>query len=401
MNNIYAALEIGTTRTVLAIGEAETGGRLKVSCHAEIPSTGIRKSQILDITQATQSIRSVLQQIERKQDEAGAKITVGNAFLVVSGQHVKADSFSGLAQVENSRVGDEEINEVRRAAQAMTLPKDREPLDIVEQDYVLDNLGGITTPKGMSGRILRLNTLHIHADANRIQDARTAADAAHLEIREPLFATTCAAEAVLEDHEKKNGALVLDLGGGSTGYAVYSDGYLVSSGVIGVGGDHVTNDIAHAFQTTNAQAEGLKTLEASAILSSETGDSSRVKVELGENTLMDNRTISRRALDTVVNARLMELFTVIRETLEDQDVIHRLHSGVILTGGGARMKDIGRLAQQVLGMNVRIGRPVHVDGLEDADFPPGFATIAGALLYAHRNYEEKSIFDDIFGRIFK
>ena len=401
MNNIYAALEIGTTRTVLAIGESENGGRLKVACHAEIPSTGIRKSQILDINQATQSIRSVLQQIERKQDEAGAKITVGNAFLVVSGQHIKADPFSGLAQVENSRVGDEEINEVRRAAQAMTLPKDREPLDIIEQDYVLDNLGGITTPKGMSGRVLRLNTLHIHADSNRIQDARTAADAAHLEIREPLFATTCAADAVLEDYEKKNGAMVLDLGGGSTGYAVYSDGHLVSTGVIGVGGDHITNDIAHAFQTTNAQAEGLKTLEASAIISHESDGSSRVRVELGENTLMDNRTISRRALDTVVNARLLELFTAIRETLEDQDVIHRLHSGVILTGGGAQMKDVDRLAAQVLGTSVRIGRPIHVDGLEDADFPPSYATIAGALLYAHRNYEEKSIFDDIFGRIFR
>ena len=401
MNNIYAALEIGTTRTVLAIGESEAGGRLKVTCHAEIPSTGIRKSQILDINQATQSIRSVLQQIERQQDEAGAKITVGNAFLVVSGQHIKADSFSSLVQVEDSRVGDDAINEVRRAAQSMSLPKDREPLDIIEQDYVLDNLGGITMPKGMSGRVLRLNTLHIHADRNRIQDARTAADAAHLEIREPLFATTCAAEAVLEDHEKKNGTLVLDLGGGSTGYAVYSDGYLISSGVIGVGGDHITNDIAHAFQTTNAQAEGLKTLEARAIISSESGDSSRVKVELGENTLMDNRTISRRALDTVVNVRLMELFTAIRETLEDQDIIHRLHSGVILTGGGAHLKDIDRLAEQALGTNVRIGRPIHVDGLDDVEFPPAYATIAGALLYAHRNYEERSIFDDIFGRIFK
>ena len=401
MNNIYAALEIGTTRTVLAIGESENGGRLKVTSFAEIPSTGIRKSQILDINQATQSIRSVLQQIERKQDEAGAKITVGNAFLVVSGQHIKADSFSGLAQVENSRVGDEEINEVRRAAQAMTLPKDREPLDIIEQDYVLDNLGGITTPKGMSGRVLRLNTLHIHADSNRIQDARTAADAAHLEIREPLFATTCAADAVLEDYEKKNGALVLDLGGGSTGYAGYSDGYLVSSGVIGVGGDHITNDIAHAFQTTNAQAEGLKTLEASALIPPANGEAPRIKVELGENTLMDNRTISRRALNTVVNARLLELFTAIRETLEDQDAIHRLHSGVILTGGGARMRDINRLAEQVLGTSVRIGRPIHVDGLDGTEFPPAYATIAGALLYAHRNYEEKSIFDDIFGRIFK
>ena len=401
MNNIYAALEIGTTRTVLAIGESETGGRLKVTCHAEIPSTGIRKSQILDITQATQSIRSVLQKIERQQDEAGAKITVGNAFLVVSGQHIKADPFFGLAQVENSRVGDDELNEVIRAAHTMTLPKDRELLDIVDQDYVLDNLGGITAPKGMAGRVLRLNVLHVHADRNRIQDARTAADAAHLEIREPLFATTCAADAVLEDHEKKNGALVLDLGGGSTGYAVYSDGYPVATGVIGVGGDHVTNDIAHAFQTTNAQAESLKTHEASALVTREGGESARVKVELGENTLMDNRTISRRALNTVVNARLMELFTAIRETLEDRDVIHRLHSGVILTGGGARMRDIDRLAAQALGTAVRIGHPIHVDGLDDEEFPTEYATIAGALLYAHRNYEEKSLFDGILGRFFK
>ena len=401
MTNIYAALEIGTTRTVLAVGESENGGRLKVTCRAEIPSTGIRKSQILDITQATQSIRSVLQQIERKQDEAGSKITVGNAFLVVSGQHIKADPFFGLAQVENSRVGDEEINEVLRTARSMTLPKDRELLDIIDQDYVLDNLGGITTPRGMSGRVLRLNVLHVHADRNRIQDARTAADAAHLEIREPLFATTCAADAVLEDHEKKNGALVLDLGGGSTGYAVYSDGYPVATGVIGIGGDHVTNDIAHAFQTTNAQAEGLKTHEANAVMAQEDGESARVRVEPGENTLMDNRTIARHALNTVVNARLTELFTVIRETLEDRDVIHRLHSGVVLTGGAARMRGINRLAAQVLGTAVRTGRPIHVDGLDDAEFPPAFASIAGALLYAHRNYEEKSIFDGILGRFFK
>ena len=401
MSNIYAALEIGTTRTVLAIGESAGGGRLKVTCHAEIPSTGIRKSQILDINQATQSIRAVLQQIERQQEESGSKITVGNAFLAVSGQHIKADPFFGLAQVEGSRVGDEEINEALRTAHTMTLPKDRELLDIIDQDYVLDNLGGISAPKGMAGRVLRLNTLHVHADRNRIQDARTAADAAHLEIRDPLFATTCAADVVLEDYEKKNGVLVLDLGGGSTGYAVYSDGYPISTGVIGVGGDHITNDIAHAFQTTNAQAEGLKTLEASALIASGDGESPRVKVELGENTLMDNRTISRHALNTVVNARLSELFTVLRETLEDQDVIHRLHSGVVLTGGGARMKDIDLLAEQILGMNVRIGRPIHVDGLENADFPPAYATIAGALLYAHRNYEEKPLLDSILGRFFK
>ena len=401
MSNLYAALEIGTTRTVLAIGEAEGGGRLKITCHAEIPSTGVRKSQILDINQATQSIRSVLQKIETLQSESGSKITLGNAFLAVSGQHIKADPFFGSAQVEGSRVGDNELNAVLASARSMTLPKDRELLDVVDQDYVLDNLGGIKAPRGLAGRVLKLNTLQIHADRNRIQDARTAADAAHLEIREPLYATTCAADAVLEDYEKKNGVLVIDLGGGSTGYAFYSDGSLVSTGVIGVGGDHVTNDIAHAFQTTNAQAEGLKTNISSAIIRPTDGDSARVRVEQGENTLMDNRTISRRALDTVVNARMMEIFTVIRETLEDQEVLHRLHSGIVLTGGGARLRDVDTLAEQVLGAKARIGRPLHVDGLEDEDFPAAYATIAGALLYAYRNYEEKSILDGLFGRFFK
>jgi cell division protein FtsA len=252
----------------------------------------------------------------------------------------------------------------------------------------------------MSGRMLKLNTLQIHADRNRINDARTAADAAKLEIREPLFAATCAAEAVLEAHEKRNGVLVLDIGGGSTGYAAYSDGHLSATGVIGVGGDHVTNDIAHAFQTTNSQAEQLKTTEASAIIGGAGLDQQRVKVP-GSSPLIETRTISRRALDTVVNARLRELFTVIRETLEDLDLLNRLHAGVVLTGGGAAMRDLDALVSRELGMGARIGRPIHVDGLENEKFPAAFAAISGALLFACRNYEEKGVIDSLLKRFFK
>jgi len=390
MSNIYAALEIGTTRTVLAIGEGETGGRLQVTCHAEISSAGVRKSQILDINQVTQSVKGVLHEIERKQSAAGSSITIGNAFLVVSGQHIKADPFTGSALVDG-RVTEADLTDVAESSRTMTLPKDRELLDIADQAYSLDSLGGISTPVGMAGRILKLDTLHIHADKNRIEDAKTAADGAHLEIREPLFATTCAADAVLEEHERRNGALVLDLGGGSTGYAAYCDGYLVSAGVIGVGGDHVTNDIAHAFQTTQGQAELLKTKEASALLGKAEAASARVKVP-GSSPLMESRTVSRRALDTVVNARLRELFAVLRETLEEQDLLHRMHAGVVLTGGGAAMRDIDELVRRELGMHVRMGRPIYVDGLDDEDHPAAFAAIAGALAYAHNNYAEKSIF---------
>ena len=395
MNNIYAALEVGTTRTVLAVGEAETGGRLKVTCHAEIPSTGVRKSQILDINQATQSIRSVLRETEKNQMAAGSSITIGNAFLVVSGQHIKADPFQGTTQVAGAKVSGEDITDVVHASRKMTLARDRELLDIVDQSYGLDSLGGIAAPKGMSGRILKLDTLQIHADANRINDARTAAGGAHLEIREPLFAATCAAEAVLTDHERRNGALVLDIGGGSTGFAAYSDGYLVHAGVIGVGGDHVTNDIAHAFQTTQSQAEELKTLAASASLAAD-GSEERVKIP-GSSPLMESRTISRRALNTVVNARLRELFAIIRQKLEEVDLLHRLHAGAVITGGGAAMKGIDAVVERELGMPVRTGFPSNIDGLSDERHPEAFAAVAGALLYAHRNYEEKSLLKSIFG----
>jgi cell division protein FtsA len=402
MSNFHAALEIGTTRTVLAIGEVDANGRLRITSHAEIPSTGVRKSQILDINQATQSIRSVLQKTEALQEASGDRITLGNAFLVVSGQSIRSDTFSASTQIEGNKVGPNEIDAVQGLTRELfKLPRDRELLDVIDQDFVVDRMSGVTSPRGLSGRVLSLNTLQIHADHNRIQDARTAADAARLEIRDPLYAVTCAADAVLEDPERKNGVLVLDLGGGSTGYAVYADGYAVSTGVFGVGGDHVTNDIALAFQTTNNQAERLKCEEASARVTADEDAAPRVRVERGDNTLMDNRTISRRALNTVVNARLLELFAMIRETLEEQDLLHRLHRGVVLTGGGARMRDIEPLAEQAFGTTVRLGKPIYVDGLEDADFPPAYAAVAGALLYAHRNYPDKSLFDGFFGRIFK
>ncbi len=399
MTNIYAALEIGTTRTVLAIAEAETGGRLKVVSHAGIPSSGIRKSQIVDIHHVTQSIRSVLRANEKNQLAAGNSVTIGNAFLVVSGQHIKADPFQGSVQVSGAKVGSEDIAEVVRSSRKMALPRDRELLDIVDQAYGLDALGGIHAPKGMSGRILKLDTLQIHADANRINDARTAANEAHLEIREPLFAATCAADAALSEPERRNGVLVLDVGGGSTGFAAYSDGFLVHAGVVGVGGDHVTNDIAHAFQTTQAQAEELKIGDASAVIGASGGEP-RVKVP-GSSPLMESRTVSRRALDTVVNARLKELFFIIRERLEELDLLHRLHAGVVLTGGGAAMRGLDALVQRELGMPVRTGLPIHVDGLSEERNPEAFAAVAGALLYAHRNYEEKSLFQSIFGGLLK
>lgn len=278
----------------------------------------------------------------------------------------------------------------------MPLPRDRELLDIVEGNYTVDGYGGTTTPEGISGQIIRLDTIHIHAEVNRINDARTAAGEAKLELRDPLFAATCAADAVLSDTDKRDGALVLDLGGGCTGYAIYAEGGLVTTGVIGVGGDHITNDISCAFQATQTQAEELKIAEASAIVGADPEAAPRVQIP-GSSPLMEQRTISRHALDTVVNARCRELLAIIREIVEDTGFLHRLHAGVVLTGGGAALRGLAELVKRELGTEVRLGAPNQIDGLEDAPFPPSFAAIAGALMYAHRHYEEKSLFQSIFG----
>ncbi len=298
----------------------------------------------------------------------------------------------------------DDIDEVIRFSRLMTIPRDRELLNIVDQSFELDGLGGIASPRGMSGRVLKLHTLQIHADSNRIKNARTAAERARLEIHDPLFATTCAADAVLTGNDKRNGALVIDLGGGSTGYAVYADGYLVTANVIGVGGDHVTNDIAYAFQTTQAQAEDLKCRESCAFVGGDRKGqgSNSMRVQLtGSSPLMEARAISRRALDTVVNLRLKELCTIIRADLVDNDLLHRLNAGIVLTGGGAAQRGIDVLLQREFGLPVRMGVPTEVDGLADVEHPESFAAIAGALLYASRNDDEEPSILKLFSKIFK
>ncbi len=399
-STVYATLEIGTSRTVLAIGESETGEEMKLVTFASIPSTGVRKSQIIDITQATQSVRSVIGEIERKSKAEGGSIDIANAFLIINGAHVNATPLQSATAISGRNVTQEDVDRVaENARQIAGATGDLASLDIAEQDYVVDNMAGILNPLGMSGRALKLNVLHLTADKNRIQDAKTAADGAHLELRDPFFACTCAAEAVLDTHEKKNGVLVLDLGGGSTGYAVYENEILVDAGSIGVGGDHVTNDIAHAFSLPQSQAEVIKRRYAQATVCNdeETGRIAIAPSSAGG----DERSISHRALSIVVNARMKELLAIIREHLEEKELLSRIHCGVVLCGGGAQLRELDTLIKEELGINAKIGMPKRISGIPKDESPALYATAAGALLTARAAYpEERSLFDTIKG-IFK
>ena len=385
-----AALEIGTTHTAIAIGEPLPGGRVKIATISSIPSSGVRKSQIVDVAQARYSVESVLRHLSDQ-----TNYSIWQAFLAVSGPQIRTTPVIVQCPVASGMVTDDEINEVDNRSYEAGLGPDRYPIELSQICYKLDDVDGIASPRGMSGRLLTLRSLCIHGSKQRIDDARAAATSAKLELPEVAFAGTCAAAAVLTQQNKRDGALVIDLGGGSTAYTAWADGQLVQAGVVGVGGDHVTNDIRVAFSVSQAQAEQLKTTAASAVISADDA-TARITVP---NPMPGFKaaTVSRRALNTVVNARLQELFAIIRARLDEANLLHRINHGIVLTGGGAALPGVVELATSIFGRRVRVGTLVpEIEGLPEDTHPAANAVLAGLLLLAHQqNTPEPSVFDSI------
>ena len=393
LSDPVAALEIGTSRTVIAIGEPLGPGRVKVAAKGSIPSSGVRKSRIVDMEQASLSVESVLKHLERESGYA-----IGQAGLAMTGPHVQTKRLVSQCEVAGGTVEENDLAEVYNRSFATGLdPNERTLLDMSEIGYALDGMYGLKSPKGMTGRVLELHTLAIHGSAARLADARTVASRSKLEIPEAYFAGSCAAAAVLTPQQRNAGAIVVDLGGGTTSAVAYADGHLVHAFAIGVGGDHVTNDIRQAFSLTKVQAEAMKIEHASATVGSSGAE--RVPVTAAMPGF-GPESVSRRALDVVVNARMYETFSILREEFDRAEVLHRVNGGVILTGGGAQLRNLTALAQLVFGMPAQVGAIVpEIEGLESETFPAAYATIAGTLLMAMSDSEKPSLFGSIFGNV--
>lgn len=389
INDPVAALEIGTSRTVLVVGEPLSADRIRVAAVAEIPSIGVRQGQITDVTQAGYSIASVLKRIEK---EGG--YNVAETALVVSGPQIATQRVTTTWQTDakTRKVTEEDVAAIYNNS-LHDDPASRVLLDATEQGYELDNVGGIDNPVGLTGDLLKLNTLLIHGPKSRLDDQRSAAANAKLAVSDTFFAGSCAAAAVLRAADRAAGALVIDLGGGCTPFTVWSDGKLVLAGVVPVGGDHATNDVQIAFGMSLSQAEELKK-RASAILSK---DRATGRIELAKSIAATGPdSVSKRALDVVVNARFAELFAIIREKLDDANLLHRIGAGVFLVGGGAQLAHVAELAETVLGLPTRVATLVpEIEGLEKKEFPAAYATVAGLLLLALKSEGGPNLMDTV------
>jgi len=380
-----AALEIGTSRTVICVGEPDENGRLRITGVGTYPSTGVRKGQITDLAQAGVGVESAARQAESQAD-----VNIWQVLLAISGGHIQAAVNTGMATIRSGDrvVSKEDIDEVTENAQAVQIDADRQVLHTITQSFTVDDQQGIVKPEGMRCNMLTLNVMAVHGLKNRIDNAVSVAKSVQIDVSDVAFSGICAALAVLTPEQKRNGVVLVDLGGGTTNYIAYCNNVISAVGCIAVGGDHVTNDIALAFNIPLNRAEEVKRAEGCALLDPET---SGRRVVLSADVGFEERLLSCKALHTVINARMDETFRLLRSKLDEAGVLPHLGAGVILTGGGAYLRKVSDLAQRVFGLPCRIGLPTNVDGLDKVDQPAALSTAAGLVLYGKMTYEDRKL----------
>lgn len=393
-----AALEIGTCRTVVLVGEMDEDQHLTVLGKGVAPSFGIRKGQVTDTQHARNGVAIAL-----KQAADQGQTDIWSVLLAVAAGHVKSRVNVATVPVASRDhiVSAEDVEDVIEGAKFFTAEPDREVMHTIPQTYALDGLRHIYKPEGLQGRQLQLSMLIIDGKRAGIANLRNIAIDSRVDVSDIVFSGLCDALAVLTPEQKRNGVVVIDLGGGTTDYLVYADTVIASAGSIAVGGEHVTSDLSSAFNIDHKQAESLKLQYASAVVPPKIG---LKRIQLPTGLGRDGQSVSMSSFQTVVNARMDETLRLIRTHLAESQLLHKLGAGVVFTGGGAAMPGLLELGASIFGLPCMVGDPrVNVSGLDDVPDPAAYSTAVGLLAYGAKSQRETGVMESIrnrLGRIF-
>ena len=384
------ALEIGTSKVRALVGELAEDGQLVISGMGDCPSRGVRKGEIIDFDNALSCVREALQKAEDN-----GHLTINQVHLLVSGGHIRSRINRGTAPVLNDlgEITEDEINRAEEMARAVSLPTDHEILHTIRQHFYVDDGQAVVNPEGMEGARLALDMLIVHGMRNPMRNVVKVVRSAQVDVADVAFSGLCAALAVLTPVEKKNGVLMIDLGGGTTDYVAYAEERLADAGSFAVGGDHISNDLAFGLGIPQSEAERLK-LEYGVATPDFNVRNQAVSVSPG--TGQPPRQVRLADIQTIVHVRVEEMLVLVREQLRQNKLISKLGSGVVLTGGGARLKKAEQLAEKIFGLPCRIGRPREVNGLTMVMDQPECAAVVGMLRYATRSLRPTAGW---FGRI--
>jgi len=383
-NDILAGLDLGTTRTTAIIGEPLADGTVRVLGVGTARSRGIKKGVVVNLERTIQSIEEAVSEAEK-----AAEVEIGSVTLGIAGDHVKSINSRGVIAVRNpdNEITRSDVSRVIEAARAIALPGDREIIHVLPQEFTVDDQGGIHDPVGMIG--VRLETeVHVITGASTpIQNLLKCVRRAGLDVDDVVLGSVAVSYSVLTQDEMELGAVLVDIGGGTTDVAVFADGGLKHTAVVGVGGSNVTNDIAIGLRTPLAAADEIKCRHASLL---PVGGGDEVLVVPGVNGRPE-RSVSREILNSIVRPRMEEILALSYREVKKTDYWDLLAAGLVLTGGGALLSGTQALAEHLFNLPAKHGVPQGVVGYEELVLSPEYATATGLLCYAHRQGDVQGV----------
>ena len=370
-------LDVGTSKVAAIVGEVMGDGSVDIIGIGLAESKGIRRGIVVNLEAAVDAIKKAIEEAELT-----AGIEIDSVHLALSGGHVKAFNSRGVVAVagKNREITREDVRRAIDAAKAVSLPSGREILHVLPQDFVVDEQDGIGAPVGMTGSRLEVNVHVVTGSASSMQNIIACVNRAGVQVGETILEQLAASDAVLTPDEKELGVALVDIGGGTTDIAIFERGSLWHTGVLAVGGDHFTNDIAVGLRTPIPEAEKIKRRSGCALTSM-----------VGEDETMDvpsvggrkPRVMARRILSEILQPRAEEICHLLWDEIRRAGYEKSLNSGIVLTGGGSMLEGMPEIAEQIFDLPVRRGCPAGVGGLADHANNPSFATAVGLTMYGH------------------
>lgn len=370
-SSVIVGLETGTSKICAVVGEVNDAGALSIIGVGQSRSRGVRKGEIVDATLASEDIRNAIVEAEQMAD-----VEVRSVYLGVSGGHMRGFNNRGVHPVVSAdrEITDEDVQDAIKNAKAINLPAENHVVHVIRQHFRVDGQDGIQNPVGMLGAKVEVDVHVVHGNFNRLQNPIRAVKSLQLEVEDIVFNGLASSLALLSNEQKELGALVIDIGGGTTEYVICADGIVKHTGLLAVGGDHVSNDLAYGLKVPLSRAEQLK-IEHGSVLVDESVKGQTIPIANSHGLV--ERSINLEHLRRIVSLRLEEVFRLIAQEVGQTGLLDYLRSGVYLCGGGARIPGIQEMAGQVFGMPVSLGKTNSISGLRSALDQPEFATAIG------------------------
>ena len=370
--NLIVGLDIGTSKVVAVVAELLPDGRLEVIGMGNHESRGLKKGVVVNIESTVSAIQRALEEAELM-----AGVRIQRVYTGIAGSHIKSFNGNGMVPIKDKEVSSIDVNRVIETARAMPIPTDQQVLHILTQEFIVDGQDGIKEPLGMSGVRLEVKVHIVTGAVSAAQNIVKCVRRCGLEVSDLILQPLASSLAVLSEDEKELGVCLVDIGGGTTDLAIFREGAIRHTAVLPIAGDQITSDIAMALRTPTPEAEEIK-IRYGCALRQLADPNEMVEVPgLGDR---GPRQLSRQTLAEVIEPRVEELYSLVREELQRSGYLELLSSGIVLTGGSSTMLGMVELGEEIFHMPVRMGVPRYQGGLAHVVRNPRYATVVGLLL---------------------